>query len=364
MAPTTTRHARPVSAAPAIPTTPGMAPAPLHEVSQPLQPGAGGVVYADGTSMTPGDRARANERELKPLVYEPGPLAGAPAPALDPFYQVRTGGTPLAGPASLAGPAGTASAAPVVKRLKRPSPASPASPAAASPVGIVLTDAIVGEAPSPTNGTPSAIPDAVDPATAPASATTPATSQLPLQPPSLSTLAAEDLTRMPAASDTDSPTRGIPRQILPRGKEITGGFGDARALAYFALNGQELLALLDQQLGALYDRCKDDLRFNEGLCYPQVTLRVVVEVRGFVQDGNFTVERLLPADHEACARNPIAFCREVAEEVGFVLIQQHQETTAEGQPVTAPAEVRATLGLPQPGKRRVKQGAGSAFVDM
>src|SRR5262252_3924111 len=36
----------------------------------------------------------------------------------------------------------------------------------------------------------------------------------------------EDRSHQPAASSTDSPSRGVPRPITDTGKQITGGFGD------------------------------------------------------------------------------------------------------------------------------------------
>lgn len=337
---------RPAGAQPAITPEPGFGAAPLPEVSQPLQPGAGGVVYADGTRMDPVTRARQNARELKPLVFEKGPT-DAPAPTLDPFY-AKLGGHAV----SIDAPPIATAPVPVVRRVKRPTVAS-ATPEDRAPQP-------QGDIPPVPQQPPQALADPA-PGVAAGAVDPLAPVILPV-----AALSDEDRARMPAASDSDSPAAGVPRAGASRpGKEITGGFGAPAQLQYFALNGKELLTLLDQQLSAIYQRCENDLRFNEGLCYPRVTMRVVVEVRGFVSDNDFTVERLQLPDAPEVTRNPIEFCREVADEVAFVLLEEMRETDDAGASVTPPGQVRAELGLPQPGKRRIKQGAaGSTFVDV
>lgn len=356
------RTERPATAKPAIPTQPGFGAAPLPEISQPLQPGAGGVVYADGSVMDPARRARENARTLAPLVFDK-PALGAPAAQLDPFY-ARSGGHAVIDPPAPTTPMPSQSS--TIKRVRRPTVLAdgPGTSNHALPSAAVTTS---------TEQAAGAVAEAmaeVAPAGLIAAAGEVATAPDPDAPVDLRTapvalLPEADRARMPAASDSDSPAAGIPRGPVRPGKEITGGFGAPANLQYFALNGQELLKLLDAQLGALYDRCQNDLRFNEGLCYPRVTMRVVVEVRGFVSDNDFTVERLQLPDDPATQRNPIEFCREIADEVAFVVLEEMREVAEDGSSVTPPGMVRAELGLAQPGKRRVKQGAaGSTFVDV
>lgn len=176
-----------------------------------------------------------------------------------------------------------------------------------------------------------------------------------------------DKARWPAASNSDSPARGVVKQgSIPLGKEITGGFSDGAELQYFALNGQELFALVETLMDELHARCQNDLRFNEALTYPQVRAKVQIVIEGFARDAgtDIVIERVSDPQGEAATRTPREVAATLADEVVFVLVQQHVETAPDGTPVTAPDEVREQLGMPVPRKHAVRMGGDRHFVDI
>jgi hypothetical protein len=295
-------------------------PGAPHEISQPLQPDAGAIVYADGTRMTPAERARQNERELAPLkpAGDPLPQAEAP-PALDPFYQRLQAQGPPAGPT-------------VIKRIKHLTP----RPAVPRGEGVAHAEEALGVAPS----------DSPSPVDVP-----------PLTP--------EDLARMPAASNTDSPSRGIPTSHTTQsGLPIDAGLG-LGGMDYYALTGAELFTLVETLMDQLHARCQNDLRFNEAITYPQVSVRVAIEIHGFAQDQAQIIDVVLPPEHPARATNPLALAHQVADEIAFVLVESRAETTPEGEPATPPDAIRDELGLTKPRKQIVTGPGGSrSFVDI
>lgn len=327
-------------------------PGAPHEVSQPLQPEAGGIVPAPGKGgyESPRDRAARNERELLPLTYGKGPVQGGVAEAvvaaaegkLDPFFERMKAdkGRP---PAAADIPIRTSPMPTTIKRIKREArvgvPERPVVPDPMAPTDLNI------------HGTPNDGMSTAD--------TVPYRGQ-PRDP-----TAPIDLTHAPAASNTDSPSRGIPRQVVDPGKQPTGGFGDQAAMQYFALNGQELRVLVEALMDDIYKRIQDDLRFNEALTYPQVNVRVAVEVTGFVHDADFVVDRILAPTHEARTRTPLEVARAVADEMAFVILAEHQEAdAASGEPLNSPDQTRLDLGLARPAKRIIKSGGVDVFVDV
>lgn len=155
----------------------------------------------------------------------------------------------------------------------------------------------------------------------------------------------------PAASDTDSPSRGMPTAVLPKDKTITGGFGDVGEAQYYGLNGLEVLALITAQLDALKSRIQNDLRFSIAAVYPRLNARVVIEIDCFAQDTGFQIERKLVPAH---TRTPIDIARRHADECCFCIIEEHVEMTEDGESVTPPNQVRLELGLDVPRKHSVR----------
>jgi hypothetical protein len=336
----------------------GSAPPPDApvETSQPLTAEAGaippginprtGESYAreDWHSMSPSQRARHNERTLAPLTYITQPKVGGVAEAveavaadkIDPFYgrlRDQTANNP------------PSTAARRILRRPRPEVSAAESGPAVEPSARAEPDLVVEMGPdrsSEVDVPPAAAdPGAVDP------------------------FAPVDLTHFPAASNSDSPSRGQPRIPVAAGKAITGGFGDQAALEYFALTGKELLYLVQTLMDDLNARLVNDLRFSEALTYPQVSARVVVEVTGFGRDDGFLIDKVLPAAHEARTKTPTAIAREQADEICFVVLAERRETDVDGQPVEAPDAIRQALELPRPGKRQVRGPGGvTQWVDV
>ncbi len=132
----------------------------------------------------------------------------------------------------------------------------------------------------------------------------------------------------PAASDTDSPSRGLPRP-QPRGKEITGGWGlGTQEPSYFALDGSELL----QAARTLWDRLNStldqDLRFSLAVTYPQVKVTVKVVVEGAV---------------------PMAASESQAFTVSLETLLELSQSLQDSEE-SPPDLVRESLGLQVPGK--------------
>lgn len=165
----------------------------------------------------------------------------------------------------------------------------------------------------------------------------------------------------PAASATDSPSRGIPRNIPnDPGKQITGGFGDVHDAQYFPLDGTELRELITALMDQLHARLQDDLRFTIAICYPRVRARVEIIVEGFVEDQGFTIPRVA-IPHE---KTPLAIAREYGDEITFALVAERVEMTAEGDSVSPPNATRLELGLPVPRKQTVDTPTGRMLVDV
>ncbi len=170
----------------------------------------------------------------------------------------------------------------------------------------------------------------------------------------------------PAASDDDSPATGQVR-IEPRaGLDITSGFSDGAGLQYFALDGSELFAVVETLMDQLHARAKDDLRFNPGLCYPRVQVKVAIEVTGFLAESgsSFTIEKRTLPDDPIARTNPLEFCRKIADEIAFVVIEQAQETDDQGESITPPDGFRDALGIEKPRKHAIGEGRGRVFVDV
>lgn len=167
---------------------------------------------------------------------------------------------------------------------------------------------------------------------------------------------------MPAASDTDSPSRGIPRPIADPGKRITGGFGDTGEAQYYALDGSELLELVRHLMDELNQRIENDLRFHMAITYPRVSARVLIEVEGYASQGDFSiVKHLLPGGKHD--KTPVEIARQHADEVCFVVSAQRQEFNAAGEPENPPDRIRDELGLEKPRKQMIQAGASRIMVD-
>lgn len=210
---------------------------------------------------------------------------------------------------------------------------APFSPAASTPA-------------SPTGAAAPALPPAVPPAVTPIAAA-------PVVPPPV-----VERKSHPAASDTDSPTRGIPRPIADPGKAITGGFGQLSEAQYFPLDGFELKQLVLALMDDMAKRVENDLRFSIAVCYPRVTARVKIEVEGWAEDAGFVIEKVTEHD-----KTPVEVAAERAESVVFVVSEYRREFDETGEPENPPDRLRDELHLPKPRKQFVQAGAHRMIVD-
>ena len=166
----------------------------------------------------------------------------------------------------------------------------------------------------------------------------------------------------PAASNTDSPSRGIPTPAADLNKQITGGFGDGGEAQYYPLDGLELRKVVELLLDKQRQRIQDDLRFSLALTYPRVRVRSVIEVECFAEDGSFSITNIAPP-HE---KTPIEIARRHGDEVCFCLVEQRQEFDDENQSESPPNAMRLEVGVPVPRKHAVSVagGRGRLLVDV
>lgn len=163
---------------------------------------------------------------------------------------------------------------------------------------------------------------------------------------------------MPAASDTDSPSRGMPTAIADPGKRITGGFGPAMDAQYFPIDGAELKELVLAQFDALAARIQNDLRFHLAVTYPRIRCRVAVEVEAYAQEFGPAIEVI-----KEVGKTPLEVAKRYADQVAFVLVEQRQEFAEDGASEHPPNFIREELKLPIPHKRQIEVPGGRMFVD-
>lgn len=354
----------------------GTAPPPgaPHEVAQPLQPDAGSVAITNElgqvTILTPAALAAANERELAPLTY--GRVAGEAAPP------------PPAAASGVQVPREVVAAGPVPDQTRVPEPAAPLAPtplvrvqrrpfqraidarAAADERDRLKEQRKTEKAaqvaaasekpvqPDPLDAAIKAVqePRPVLPAGGPGAQVAEAFRDRGAQ--------ASRVGHQPAASNTDSPSRGIPRAIADPGKQITGGFGDAADAQYFPLDGTEVLSMVWVLMDELAQRLQNDLRFSIATVYPRVAIRAQVVVEGYAADQNFTIERLLPP-HD---KTPIEVAERWGDQVVFVVSQERREFNADGTIASPPNAMRQEIGVVAPRKQFVGYGSTRQLVDV
>jgi hypothetical protein len=168
------------------------------------------------------------------------------------------------------------------------------------------------------------------------------------------------LPHQPAASDTDSPSRGIPKAIADPGKQITGGFGDAGQAQYYPLDGIELRELVYSLMDQIHARLADDLRFSMAITYPRVSARVEVIIEGYPVDTGFVIPQVM----KPYEKTPLDVARSYGDEVVFVVKAERVEMTADGESVTPPNVMRQELGLRVPRKQAVETPTGRQLVDV
>lgn len=327
---------------PAPALTGGMAAAPYVEVANNNLSGLdGSVAIPDGQGgvriVTPQELAGQHEQSLKPLTYgQPAGDAGA-VPA------ASSGVVPAA--ATGVQDAQTKQVRPAGRRIAgQPAPAVQAT----------------GVKPRPPV---QAAPNQPDQAAVQAAATAPRPTLTP-QGADLATAARaigaqQQRSTHPAASNTDSPSRGIPRPISDPNKQITGGFGDAGDAQYYPLDGAELLQVVWGLMDGLAQRLVNDLRFSVAATYPRVAVRVQVVVEGYTVDVPIVIEKVaLPWD-----KTPIEVAEKLGEEVVFVVRERRREFASDGTVETPPNAMRAEVGAEIPRKQYVGTGNNRSVVD-
>lgn len=177
---------------------------------------------------------------------------------------------------------------------------------------------------------------------------------------------AAPLAGMPAASNTDSPSRGIPGTApMPASRAkaqlpVDGGFGMGGSTDYFPMDGHEVKELATELMDRLYKRIQNDLRFSLAVCYPRIAvkLQLIVESEATVGGEGFTIEYVTAHD-----KTPIEVAKQHGDSVVFVLVEQRREFNEKGEPETAPDAMRDELGIDKPRKQLVQMGGGKQFSD-
>lgn len=163
----------------------------------------------------------------------------------------------------------------------------------------------------------------------------------------------------PAASNSDSPSRGIPTPVSDPNLRPTGGFGDAMSAQYNPLNGLEVAELCRSLMDRLNDRLGRDLRFHIGIAYPRLKASVTITIEGYASDAGFTVEER--AEH---TKTPEDVAQAVAAPTTVVLEEVKQEFDEGGTPENPPDRVRDELGIEKPRKQWVGTGPNRDLVDI
>lgn len=344
----------------------GMAPPPgaPREIAAPIGDGDGAVLVG-GQLITPQQLARQNERELAPLTAT-GPREGQAAPPPVVSREVVAAGPPP--PQIHAAPPAAQALQPAPRRAKAfASPAAPPPPAPQTAVPVSNPRPVVAAADKATH------------AAAPVDAATAHVARNPRPViaaggPGAQVLAAigerkigaqaqgqaGDQPYQPAASHTDSPSRGIPRAIHDPGKQITGGFGEAADAQYFPLDGAELLQVVWVLMDELAQRLKNDLRFSMAATYPRVAVKAQIVVEGYAEDQSFEVTKVMPP-HD---KTPIDVAQRHGDEVVFVIRTERREFTEDGEIASPPNAMRQEIGAVIPRKQWIGSGAGRQLADV
>lgn len=164
----------------------------------------------------------------------------------------------------------------------------------------------------------------------------------------------------PAASNTDSPSRGMPSPVADPGKQITGGFGAAADQQYFPLDGSELREVVLGLMDKLAAQLTNDLRFTPALCYPRVSARVTVHIDCYAREMSFEIPKAAESH-----KTPIDVALAHGAEPDSM---QLEATVGEFDPTTGETDkstnaMRRELGLQVPMKQRVRTPTGFSTVD-
>ncbi len=146
----------------------------------------------------------------------------------------------------------------------------------------------------------------------------------------------------PAASNTDSPSRGVPRPIADPNKQITGGWGQGGGTQYYALDGTEVQKVVVDLMANLRAQMAMDLRFGIAAVYPQIRIRVQILVDGSGPDAPINEGKFDLGQHRILTLEALA--------------QDDQDTPADA--------LRDDAGIQKPMKQIVQAGAARILVDV
>jgi hypothetical protein len=164
----------------------------------------------------------------------------------------------------------------------------------------------------------------------------------------------------PAASDTDSPSRGLPKAVADPGKKITGGFGDLGEAQYFPLTGLEAGVKAEDLLDKMHAQIKNDLRFSIAATYPRMSMELTLTVTAYGMEQTHQIRKVMVP----YTRTPLEVAQENADEVVFVIVKDHQEFSKAGESLNPPDKTRMELGMEVPRKRAVSTPGGKMIVDL
>lgn len=184
-------------------------------------------------------------------------------------------------------------------------------------------------------------------------------------------LTEEDRARMPAASMSESPAKGILPDLIPRAEPnkfegiSRGGFSDIGEAQYFPLDGSELKELVLSLFDVLSKQIQNDLRFSMALTYPRVRARVRIEIEGAAEDkdGGFTIEKVRAPKPGAPGGTALDIARQRANQIVFVVEAVKQEFSEDGTSEAPPDQIRDELQLHRPHKQIIQgQMPGQQFM--
>lgn len=165
----------------------------------------------------------------------------------------------------------------------------------------------------------------------------------------------------PAASNTESPSRGVPTPARDPSLQPTGGFGRMPGADYNPLDGTEVRELVLRLFDQIAGQLQHDLRFVRALTYPRLECRVTVDVVTFPPEGAARITKILPDPKRQMPRD-VALLH--ADECCFVVSAQRQEVNAAGESIDPPDKLRDELELPKPHLQVVGEGVARQIVDI
>ena len=118
--------------------------------------------------------------------------------------------------------------------------------------------------------------------------------------------------------------------------------------------------MAEQLLDELYARVQNDLRFHISVTYPRLSIKLQLILEGEADDQTHVIEHVKPPVDKI----PLAVAQEHADSVVFVIKAQRREFDDAGNVETPADAMRDQLGLRKPRKQQIKNGMGTAMIDV